>query len=408
MPTNILDSVNSVLTPDLVGRAATALGESPVATGKAVGATLPAILGGLVRGSGDGNLMTQVFNLLKSPANDGSVLRNPDSMLDAVTGRASGTADLGNSFLSTLFGGRLRTIAEAIGQYAGVRSGSAGSLLSMLAPLVLGVLGDRVKRDNLDAGGLTRLLAGQKDAVTAAMPAALSSVLGLSTPFAEAARQTVGGATPVPPARSGFNWTWPLVGAAALAAIWLFTRGGGERMVDTAMGTLDSAAASAAATASGVATDVANWVKHKLPGGAELNAPPEGIEHRMVRFIDDSSAMVNDTTWFDFDRLNFETGSATLRPDSREQLQNVASILKAYPNVNIKIGGYTDNTGDAAANMKLSQDRADAVKRELEVQAIAPTRLAAEGYGSQHPVADNATDEGRAKNRRIALRVTQK
>jgi outer membrane protein OmpA-like peptidoglycan-associated protein len=127
-----------------------------------------------------------------------------------------------------------------------------------------------------------------------------------------------------------------------------------------------------------------------------------------VRFIADRNATVNDTTWFEFDRLTFETGSATLRPESRDQLQNVASILKAYPDVHVRIGGYTDSIGDASANMRLSQDRADAVRRELEVQGISPTRLAAEGYGSQHPVADNATEEGRAKNRRIAVRVTQK
>jgi OOP family OmpA-OmpF porin len=406
MSTNLLDSISSVLSPDLVSNAASALGESPVATGKAVGATIPVILGGLVRGTGDGNLMSQILNMLKSPANDGTVLRKPEIMLDALSGRPGGISDLGTSFLSTLFGGRLRTITDAIAQYAGIRSASAGSLLSMLAPVVLGVLGERVKRDNLDVGGVTRLLADQKDAVAAAMPAALSSVIGMPTPFSEARRAAAAATAPLP--RSGFNWMWPLVGAAALAAIWLFTRSGDGRMVDTAMGTLDTAASRAAAAATTAATDATNWLKHTLPGGAELNAPPEGIEHRLVGFIDDRNAMVNDSTWFEFDRLTFETGSATLRPESRDQLQNVASILKAYPNVHVKIGGYTDNTGDAAANMRLSQDRADAVRRELEVLGIPPTRLAAEGYGSQHPVADNSTDAGRAKNRRIALRVTQK
>jgi outer membrane protein OmpA-like peptidoglycan-associated protein len=179
-------------------------------------------------------------------------------------------------------------------------------------------------------------------------------------------------------------------------------------MVDTAMGTLDTAASRAAAAASGAVASATDWVKHTLPGGVELNAPPEGIEHRLVRFIDDRNAAVNDTTWFEFDRLTFETGSATLRPESRDQLQNVASILRAYPNVHVKIGGYTDNTGNAGTNIRLSQDRADAVRRELEVLGISPTRLVAEGYGAQHPVAENTTEEGRAKNRRIALRVTQK
>lgn len=406
MSTNLLDSINSVLTPDLVGNAATALGESPVATGKAVGATVPVMLGGLVRGASDGNLMRQLMSMLKSPANDGAVLRRPELMLDAVTGRPGGITDLGDSFLGALFGGRLRTVADAVAQYAGIRSGSSASLLTMLAPVVLGVLGDRARRDNLDVGGITRLLSDQKDAVAAAMPAALSSVIGFPTPFSESRRAAAGAAAAAPP--RPFNWTWPLIGAAALAAIWLFARNGGGRLVDTAMGTLDTAASRAAAATSGAVASATDWIKRTLPGGVELNAPPEGIEHRLVRFIADRNATVNDTTWFEFDRLTFETGSATLRPESRDQLQNVASILKAYPDVHVKIGGYTDNIGDASANMRLSQDRADAVRRELEVLGISPTRLAAEGYGSRHPVANNTTEEGRAKNRRIAVRVTQK
>jgi outer membrane protein OmpA-like peptidoglycan-associated protein len=82
--------------------------------------------------------------------------------------------------------------------------------------------------------------------------------------------------------------------------------------------------------------------------------------------------------------------------------------LKAYPNVKIKIGGYTDNTGDSAANLKLSQDRADNVKAELIQLGVAPNRVEAQGYGEEHPVADNSTEEGRQKNRRISMRVTQK
>lgn len=402
MPANVLDHISSVLTPDLLGDAASQLGEPPVATGKAASAAMPVILGGLVRNAGDGYLMAQVTTLLKSPANDGSVLRQPELILDAISGRKSGLVDLGNAFLSTLFGGRLRTVTDAIAQYAGIRRGSSESLLTMLAVVVLGVLGHRVARDNLDVGGFTRLVAAQKDAVGEALPAALSSVIGFPTPFSEARRAAVAAAAP--PAHRGFNWMWPLLGAAALGTMWLFSRTSGGRMVDTAMGTLDSAGGRAAATAA----SATNWVKRTLPGGAELNAPPEGIEHRLLRFIEDRDAPLHDTAWLEFDRLTFESGSATLRPGSRDQLQSVASILNAYPNVHITIGGYTDNRGDAASNMRLSQDRADAVRRELEVLGIPPTRLAAEGYGAQHPIADNSTDAGRARNRRIALRVTQK
>jgi outer membrane protein OmpA-like peptidoglycan-associated protein len=111
---------------------------------------------------------------------------------------------------------------------------------------------------------------------------------------------------------------------------------------------------------------------------------------------------------FSFDRLLFSTGSATLQPQSSEQLHNIAAILKAYPNTHLTIGGYTDNTGDAAQNLKLSQDRADSVTAELVKLGVAKDRLLAKGYGEQHPVGDNATEAGRAQNRRISMLVTQK
>jgi K(+)-stimulated pyrophosphate-energized sodium pump len=132
------------------------------------------------------------------------------------------------------------------------------------------------------------------------------------------------------------------------------------------------------------------------------------VENRLLAFINDTTKAVDQDTWFSFDRLEFETDSATLRSSSREQLSNVASILKAYPNVSVKIGGYTDNTGDAAHNLKLSQDRANSTVNELTGLGIPRTLLEAEGYGQQFPVADNATPEGRQRNRRIDIRVTKK
>jgi outer membrane protein OmpA-like peptidoglycan-associated protein len=106
--------------------------------------------------------------------------------------------------------------------------------------------------------------------------------------------------------------------------------------------------------------------------------------------------------------LTFDTGKATLQPSSEEQLNNIAEILKAYPNVHLKIGGYTDNTGDAAANQALSDARAKNVMDDLVSKGVAASRLESQGYGDQYPVGDNSTEEGRQKNRRIAMRVTQK
>jgi outer membrane protein OmpA-like peptidoglycan-associated protein len=154
--------------------------------------------------------------------------------------------------------------------------------------------------------------------------------------------------------------------------------------------------------------DLGAYFKRVLPTKIELNIPDRGMENHLLNFIEDSSKTVDSTTWFNFDRLLFESGSATLKPESQEQLRNVAEILKAYPGVNVKIGGYTDNQGDPASNVKLSQDRASNVKNELARLGVSSNRVESEGYGEQHPVADNSTEVGRAQNRRIALRVTKK
>jgi outer membrane protein OmpA-like peptidoglycan-associated protein len=152
----------------------------------------------------------------------------------------------------------------------------------------------------------------------------------------------------------------------------------------------------------------AGLVSKSLPGGVSLQYASSGVEGKLLSFIEDSSQRADKEMWFAFDRLNFETNSAVLKPESQAQLGNIASILKAYPLVHIKVGGYTDTSGDPAANMTLSQDRANRVNQELIDLGISPDRLSAEGYGGAHPVADNATEAGRAQNRRVALRVTQK
>jgi outer membrane protein OmpA-like peptidoglycan-associated protein len=144
-----------------------------------------------------------------------------------------------------------------------------------------------------------------------------------------------------------------------------------------------------------------------LSCGQELQVAPNGVESKLIDFID-SGQSVDKETWFTFDRLEFETGSATLKPDSQAQLGNMAAILKCYPHVNLKIGGYTDNVGDPASNERLSQARAENTRQAIIAQGVDASRIEAEGYGAQHPVATNDTDQGRQQNRRIDVRVTKK
>lgn len=113
---------------------------------------------------------------------------------------------------------------------------------------------------------------------------------------------------------------------------------------------------------------------------------------------------LNDTGSVALRNISFDTGKATIKPESAKELALVIEVLKADPSLTLEVQGHTDNVGAKAANLTLSQQRADAVRDYLvKTGGIAATRLTAVGFGDTKPVAPNTTDEGRAANRRVQL-----
>jgi len=147
----------------------------------------------------------------------------------------------------------------------------------------------------------------------------------------------------------------------------------------------------------------------KLADGTEINVGTNSAENKLVSFIMDANKAVDKTTWVTMDGLYFETGKSVLKASSQAQLNNIAAILNANPSVELKLGGYTDNSGDSLNNVKLSAERAESAKAALVKLGVAAGRLTAEGYGPQFPVcASNDSKECKAQNRRIDVRVTKK
>jgi outer membrane protein OmpA-like peptidoglycan-associated protein len=101
----------------------------------------------------------------------------------------------------------------------------------------------------------------------------------------------------------------------------------------------------------------------------------------------------------------FETNKFQLDPKSQAELDKIVQLLNDNPTLKVEISGYTDNVGKPSDNLSLSNNRAKSVVSYLIGKAIASQRLVAKGYGETKPVADNATEEGKAKNRRTELRV---
>jgi OOP family OmpA-OmpF porin len=101
--------------------------------------------------------------------------------------------------------------------------------------------------------------------------------------------------------------------------------------------------------------------------------------------------------------INFETGKSTILPESQEIVTQIADMLRENPSLQVSVEGHTDNIGTAKANQLLSQARAAAVMNAVIAKGIARTRLSAKGWGQTKPVADNATADGRGKNRRVEI-----
>ena len=143
-----------------------------------------------------------------------------------------------------------------------------------------------------------------------------------------------------------------------------------------------------------------------------LEVGENSSEARLVKLLEDKNLTTPEQfkdNWITLDRTYFKTGSDELTEGSEQQLKNIVAILKAYPKAAIRLGGYTDNTGSAEGNLKLSERRANSVLNKLVALGANKAQLSAQGYGAEHPICPaNDTDECKAKNRRIDVRLTAK
>ena len=414
MSVNILYLAKNYFTSAAIEKLAGIVGENSSNVQHALDGILPSLLGGIMDKASTTGGVNEIHKLI-SDTNEGMVTENMPGLL-SNSGQVQGLLSFGSQLLPLLFGNKVQQISDAISAQSGIKKSSAASLLSITAPILISVISKYFKSTGLGVSGLTSLLMDQKDAVLGALPTSLSSTLnfidlgdfkGSRKKSTQNLKETKESGMPV--------WLLCLIGALLLLGLlWgLKTCKKEETTVlkDTAVA-LDSAKSSVSeivdSTASKIDAGLAalgKFFKRKLPNGIELDIPEFGIENKLVSFIEDKNQPIDKTTWFNFDRINFETGSAKLSPESLIQTKNIAEILKAFPTASLKIGGYTDNTGDSALNLKLSQDRADAVKAAIVSEGVQPERIQAEGYGKEHPVSSNDTEEGRAQNRRIAIRV---
>jgi outer membrane protein OmpA-like peptidoglycan-associated protein len=150
------------------------------------------------------------------------------------------------------------------------------------------------------------------------------------------------------------------------------------------------------------------WVQVEVNNAGEIYTlhviDEEAMAQQIEMSADVMAAELAKTGKVTLRSIQFDTAKATLKPESSSMLDQVVALLKQDQSLKLEVQGHTDNVGAAAANLKLSQDRAAAVKDYLVTTGgIAAARLTTAGFGDTKPVAPNTTDEGRAQNRRVEL-----
>lgn len=497
MSANLLELAKGYLTNEVVEKASSFLGEDSSKTKSAFEHMLPALMGGMLSKGNDKNGAAELFNMVSKPEFGGGLLGNLGGLFSQGES-SSKTLDLGGQLLGSLFGNKLGGMTDLISAASGLKSGSTSSLMKLGLPILMSVIGKKVKTDGLGLDGFMKLLGGQQEFVQKAAPAgfmdkmlgtlgvgslgaaAVSAVSGIgnkagdvagsvsksvsdtahsakstATNVANSAKATVsGGGNNNNKKKGGLARILPLLlvlGALVLAFL-AFQKCGGKAKEGldatvgaakdgvTAVGDVAKDGVNAVGDAAkdgldatvGAVEDLGDavysggkdligktakgfehlgsFVGRKLKGGVELVIPSKGGEAQMLDFIEGKDNVSDDKTqgWINLRRVLFQTGSANLDAKSKAQIDNIVAIMKAYPNIHLKVGGYTDNVGNPANNLKLSDARAKAVMTEIVKNGIDASRLDAEGYGEQHPVADNNTEEGKQLNRRVAVRITKK
>lgn len=463
MAINLLDLVQSQLGGAAMSQIGKFLGEDESKASAGMSAALPAILGAVMQKGSSESGAKGIMDLLSSGGHDGSMFDNLGGLLGGG-GSTNSLMNTGGTLLQFFMGNKTQAITDLLIRKTGLGEGAMGSMLRMAAPMVIGMIGKQVSKSGLNAGGLMSLLSGQKEFVKDAMPAGMGGLLGFSD-MGNDVKETVGRAattassTATAAASEGKSMLSRLLPLALILGLCFagykyFTSGENliadaantamDKTKDAANAVGDAAgdaasvvaataenavdatgnaignAADATANAAGNVVDAAGNVVDAT-GNAIGNAASAVVDaankalanikfaagsagESLNGMLSKGEAAVGKTVVFK--NLNFKTGSSDIDPATAVEVENLAAVLNAYPDVKVEIGGHTDNTGNADNNLKLSNSRASAVAKMLVRQGgVDRSRISIFGYGDGKPVADNSTEEGRAANRRIEVKI---
>ena len=444
MPLEFLEAAKLNLPDSLLSGVALSLDETEQNIRKAFKAAVPAIIAGILHKTGRSGEQSGVMDMLRN-VNTSSALDGLQELLDAKRSYAYpaaavpayGIHSMIPDWQKTIFGAKLINIINAISIFSDIKSSSANTVLNIATPVTLAPIAKYVSENNLTLTDLHAMLTGERTSIIKAIPSGfnLTGSLGIDKPEDIGTKKVVTIPEPLEhqhnkPGLVIGKWVWPLVLLATFGGlIWFFSRKDepvaatsgqindtatqiSTRPADTSMvtpvaGTMDSLTGN-------FIYDAGTEIQMKLPDSTVLAVGDNSTEAKLFRMLRDTSFIIDtvDKTknWITFDRVYFESDESMLKSESHNQIKNIAAILKNFPSSSIKIGGYTDNTGDTVQNNELSDARAKIVMQQIINMGLNPNKISeAVGYGPDHPVCPaNDTEECKAKNRRVDLKLASK
>ena len=397
------ESLKESISPQMLKTAAATLREDEKGVASAVAVLLPSLL---VRFMDQGE--TARVNETIREAGNAELF---DRRAEIFAGHGiDGGMNLGERFENELVGAENKAYPNAVAAESGISAVSADRLSGWVAAVIAGYVGHKIVRNNLSMSAVMAGLRQERGSVVKEIPVKVGRAAGISGMCSSSA--PVAG-------RDGKknNWlVWLIIVLIVVIIVFLSIRscnrnGGGEVVAVTENVTVVPTAPAAQTAA---AKEGLTFVEHKLPDGRTIRVAEGGCEDCMLKYLQ-SDAYRKATNeelsknWIQFDKIDFMHDSETaLAGNSMEQLDNIAAILKNYPDVRIRIGGFADKTGTRAVNYEISKKRAEYIKSILVKDGIPADRISTEGFGKEFAtVPADATAAQRAVDRSIAMRFTK-
>jgi OmpA-OmpF porin, OOP family len=436
MAYNLIDNLNTAVTnATLPQKMAVYLGEDPAAIKAGIDFVIPTLVGFMAKKSINIEGAGSLLNVIRTGNHTGNILNTLSSLFDGRTNMRNYTEG-GSKTIQTYIGEEAPKILGLLNKTANFKKDNTASIvMNLVAPVVLSAISKQITLQDLPVSGLRDFMKEQNGYVSSMLPKGVADILGVvetepkkkpivpekttttkSVKEAVTPRETIDRSDAEPfPLRTTMIW---LGGICAVIALGY----GAMKLMGSAPKSDSNLAQQIEKTATPdpvihplsdtVKTVVAAPVAPAVAGvlladGVTLNVPKGSFEEELVNVVRNPSDSTYKNRWFILDRSPFDGDTPNLKPEAAMQLQNLAAIMKAYPRVSIKIGGFLDIAGHKA-NPKLASLRSISVFRELLKYGVLRKNLRADGYGSTMAIASNDTEEGRIKNRRVAIIVKTK